>query len=139
MTFKYIPKPTQKLKADYSRRKQSGSNSFKGFEDFEDWYNNQDKKCHFCGLKEEESQEIVCRGLLTSNRFPLGGELARGRSRGMWLEVDRLSPKENYSRKNCVLCCYFCNNDKSDVFYGDEYTKFMNDRVGYLRNILKKK
>ena len=139
MTFNYITKPIQKLKADYSRRKQRGLNSFQDFADFEDWYNTQDKKCYYCGLKESESQEIVMHELLKSNRFPQKGKLERGKSRGMWLEVDRLSPKENYSRTNCVLCCYFCNNDKSDVFHGNEYKKFMKDRLGYLRHTLDRK
>jgi hypothetical protein len=42
MAFKYIPKPTQKLKEDYSRRKHAGLNSFNGFEDFKNWDNNQE-------------------------------------------------------------------------------------------------
>jgi len=137
MNYRYQPKPIKKLKADFSRRKQKALNSFKDYEDFEDWYNSRAKKCYYCGLKEEESQEIIYKGLLTSSRFPLGGKFARGRSRGMWLEVDRLEPKQDYSRKNCVLSCYFCNNDKSDVFHGEEYLNFMNDRIGYLRDLLR--
>lgn len=138
MKYTCEPKPIKKLQADFSRRKQNKLNSFKDFDDFLEWYNDQTKECFYCGLKEKESQEIVYKGLLKSNRFPLGGRFARGKSRGMWLEVDRLEPKQKYSRKNCVLCCYFCNNDKSDVFHGEEYRKFMNDRIGYLRSLLNK-
>lgn len=65
--------------------------------------------------------------------------LGRGQSRGMWLEIDRLKPKDNYSLDNCVLCCYFCNNDKSDVFHGDDYREFQGNRVGYLRKLLNKR
>jgi hypothetical protein len=69
----------------------------------------------------------------------LDGKTSQGRGRGMWLEVDRKDPKGKYSSGNAVLCCYFCNNDKSDVFYGDEYIEFFQNRVGYLRNLLKEK
>jgi hypothetical protein len=133
----YKPKPVDKLKNDYSRRKQDGYSSFKDFEDFLDWYNSKEKICFYCGLKEEESQELVMTGILTSNRFPQNGISGRGQGRGIWLEVDRLKPKENYSRDNCVLCCYFCNNDKSDVFDGTEYKKFMQNRSEYLKSLIK--
>lgn len=129
----YIPKPIEKLKSNFSQRKQIGLNSFDDFEDFLNWYNEQKKECFYCGLKEQEMQEIVMKGILKSNRFPQNGIIGRGQSRGVWLEVDRLKPKENYSRANCVLCCYFCNNDKSDVFEGNEYKKFIENRVEYLR------
>jgi len=129
----YIPKPIEKLKSNFSQRKQMGLNSFDDFEDFLNWHNEQKKECFYCGLKEQEMQEIVMKGILKSNRFPQNGIIGRGQSRGVWLEVDRLKPKENYSRANCVLCCYFCNNDKSDVFEGNEYKKFMENRVEYLR------
>jgi len=76
-------------------------------------------------------------GILTSNRFPQQGKLGRGQSRGVWLEVDRIKPKESYSPENCVLARYFCNNDKSDVFHGNDYKVFMADRVGYLRGLIK--
>jgi hypothetical protein len=136
MSFEFKPKPIEKLKADFSRRKRKGLSAFVDFEEFQSWYNSQEKVCYYCGLREEESQSLVLSGILKSNRFPQNGVLGQGQSRGMWLEIDRLIPKENYSLHNCVLCCYFCNNDKSDVFHGKEYEFFQNDRVGYLRKIL---
>lgn len=136
MKFEYQEKPKINLKSDFDRRVRNNENSFKDFSDFFDWYTSQIKVCHYCGLKEEESQKIVVTGLLTSNRFPQKGKRRRGQSRGVWLEVDRLNPKQKYSRDNCKLCCYFCNNDKSDVFYGKEYKEFMEHRVQYLRNLI---
>lgn len=76
--------------------------------------------------------------ILKSNRFPENGKIGQRKSRGVWLEVDRLEPKGQYSRENAVLCCYFCNNDKSDVFSGQEYLKFRENRIEYLRDKLKK-
>jgi hypothetical protein len=134
--MKYKTKPIDKLKSNFSQRKNKGLNSFDDFKDFHDWYSKQDKDCHYCGIKEAEMQEIVMTGILTSNRFPQNGIIGRGQSRGVWLEVDRLQPKENYSRKNCVLSCYFCNNDKSDVFEGNDYKEFMENRVEFLRRKL---
>jgi 5-methylcytosine-specific restriction endonuclease McrA len=136
MSFEYKTKPINKLKADYSRRKQTGHDSFLNFESFEKWYNNQEKVCHYCGLLEKESQEIVMTSILKSNRFPQDGKLGRGQSRGVWLEVDRIKPKENYSPENCVLACYYCNNDKSDIFHGDDYKKFKTNRVEFLRELI---
>lgn len=136
MEFNYRPKPSEKLKSDYSRRKKQNNSLFPEFADFEIWYNNQERVCYYCGIKEEEVQEIVVRGILTSNRFPQNGQLGQGRSRGMWLEVDRIAPKGSYSNDNCVLCCYFCNNDKSDIFHGDDYKLFSSNRAGFLRQKL---
>ncbi|WP_161889565.1 hypothetical protein [Pontibacter russatus] len=136
MDLEYRPKPEEKLKADFLRRRQKGLCGFLDFQEFKSWYDSREKACHYCGLKEEECQKIVMTGLLKSNRFPQNGVLGRGRSRGMWLEVDRLLPKENYSLANCVLCCYFCNNDKSDIFHGIDYKEFQANRVGYLRKLI---
>jgi hypothetical protein len=96
------------------------------------------KKCHYCGVSEYVVQEIVTKGLLTSKRFPQNGKTGRGQNRGMWLEVDKFNPNELYSRENYVLACYFCNNDKSDVFGGQEYLELYHNRQSYLKNLLKK-
>ncbi|MBC8214775.1 MAG: HNH endonuclease [Candidatus Marinimicrobia bacterium] len=137
--FEYKTKPEEKLRSNFSQRKSKGLNGFDDVKDFLHWYEHQDKICYYCELKEEEMQEIVIGGILKSNRFPQNGIIGRGQSRGVWLEVDRLNPKGNYSRDNCVLCCYFCNNDKSDVFHGDDYKEFMENRVGYLKQKIDKK
>lgn len=137
MSYLYRPKPDDKLKTDYLRRKQKGLSDHVEFHEFKIWYESQEKVCYFCGLKEEECQKIVMTGLLKSERFPQNGALGRGQGRGMWLEIAKFKQKENYLLDNCVLCCYFCHNDKSDVFNGQEYKEFQNDRIGYLRKLLK--
>ncbi len=91
---------------------------------------------YYCGLTALESQQIVRRGMLKSKRFPKNGKHGRGTSRGMWLEVDRYDPTRQYQVDNIVPCCYFCNNDKSDVFHGDQYKLLAKDRVGFLRQLL---
>jgi hypothetical protein len=127
-----------KLKQDYNRRSRSNLNGFGSFDDFLRWYSELNKVCYYCGLSEENSRFIVLNGLLKSKRFPENGILKRGKARGYYLEVDRKNPENNYSSDNCVLACYFCNNDKSDVFNSKEYIDFYQDRKNYLEELVKK-
>ena len=136
--FTYRQKTIEQLKANYNSRIKKDLNAFTSFDDFLTWYNNNEKICHYCGLTEMQSQEIVVKGLLKSNRFPQNGLTGQGKARGMWLEVDRIKPKEPYSENNCVLACYFCNNDKSDVFNGDDYKLFFQNRFEFLNQLLKR-
>lgn len=136
MSFTYQAKSDKQIKDSYNRRKRENLNGFDSFHDYLNWYRSQELKCHYCGLKEIESQELAMRGILTSKRFPQNGIIGRGQSRGIWLEVDRSNPNENYSRENCILSCYYCNNDKSDIFDGMMYLEFFQNRVHFLRKLL---
>ena len=129
----YKPKTEKQIKTMFYSKKPM---EFQSLDAFHNWYTNYPKECHYCGLNEEESQEIVHLGLLTSNRFPLGGKTRRGVFRGYWLEIDRKNPNGAYSEENCVMACDFCNNDKSDVFSAEQYQEFQKDRVGFLRRLL---
>jgi hypothetical protein len=91
--FTYRQKTNEQLKANYNSRIKKELNAFNSFEDFLTWYKKEKKVCHYCGLTELQSQEIVIKGLLTSNRFPQNGQTGQGQARGMWLEVDRIKPK----------------------------------------------
>lgn len=140
MNWTYQEKTEKLLKNWYNEKVRTDRNGFNDFEDFRSWYNEtvRDKQCYYCGLGERDSQKIVYDGLLTSKRFPLGGRFSQGVNRGYWLEVDKKNPKGNYSRENCVPSCYFCNNDKSDVFTDVQYREFVNDRPSFLKNLLRK-
>jgi len=131
-------KITKKLKADYNRRVNNNINGFESFDEFSTWYSGLKKECFYCGLDEETLRFIVMNGLLKSKRFPENGVLKRGKARGYYLEVDRKNPEKYYSTDNCVLACYFCNNDKSDVFNSKEYIDFYQDRKNYLEELVKK-
>ena len=54
----------------------------------------------------------------------------------MWLEIDRYQADGKYEIPNIVSCCYFCNNDKSDIFNSDQYKLFMENRISFLRHLL---
>ncbi|MBL7670761.1 MAG: hypothetical protein JNM39_09760 [Bdellovibrionaceae bacterium] len=46
--------------------------------------------------------------------------------RGPYLELERMDNSINrYSPQNCVLICYYCNNDKSHVYPVQEYIDFL--------------
>jgi len=138
MSWIYTPKTSKQIENWYKDKIKKESSGFIDFEDFKEWYSNnvQDKTCYYCGLTERESQKIIYDGLLKSNRFPLMGVFSQGVNRGYWLEVDKKNPKGLYSRDNCVPTCYFCNNDKSDVFNEDQYKEFVTDRIGFMRKLL---
>lgn len=129
-------KLNQKLKNDYNRRVKNLLNEFESFEEFYNWYNSQEKKCYYCGLSQENSRLIVMNGLLKSKRFPENGQLKRGKARGYYLELDKKDSNLKYSIDNCVLSCYFCNNDKSDVFNSEEYLNFSKNRLQFLENLI---
>ncbi|WP_255036751.1 hypothetical protein [Lacihabitans soyangensis] len=102
------------------------------------WYQYQEKVCRYCGVSEKTCQEVIHKGLLNSKRFATEGVFARGVNRGYWLEIDRKEPNEPYSENNCVLACYFCNNDKSDVFNEKQYLEFKENRSDFLRKLILK-
>ena len=129
MEFNYREKSDAQLKANFYKRNSNNQNGFIDYNDFSSWYASKEKVCYYCYISEIEVQEIVVSGKLTSKRFPQNGINGQGTSRGMWLEVDRVNPNGLYSRDNSVLCCYFCNNDKSDVFSGKEYIDFFQNRI----------
>lgn len=133
----YVMKSDKQLHEWYKSKESDGISSFENFYDFKEWYqeNVQDKSCFYCGITEKQSQKIIHEGILTSLRFPIYGVFSKGVNRGYWLEIDRKNPTGFYSRENCVPSCYFCNNDKSDVFTDDQYGKYIIDRGRFLVNL----
>jgi hypothetical protein len=90
--------------------------------------------CYYCGVNEK-----ILNKLYHDQKYTCKTK----RNRGAWFELDRKdSSKENniYSKENMVLCCYFCNNHKSDVisvehmrhFFGEAMFSFLIDRYEYL-------
>jgi len=116
---------------------------------FIEWYTSNEKYgCYYCGLEIESQRKLVLRKILTSKRFfgnkyiTKKGKNSSG-TRCHNFEVDRKNPNGSYSPENCVLACYFCNNDKSDVFDSEMYKKFiggqlkLNPRYEYLTSLIK--
>jgi hypothetical protein len=48
-------------------------------------------------------------------------QLHKKNYRGWSLEIDRLDSNLEYTKENCVMACYWCNNAKTDEFTKDEF------------------
>ena len=125
----FLTEQRRRLPKYYSANK----NKLTGFENregFSDWYlhqlYNENAACHYCN-----TSILQIRGLLNSGIIS-GRAVGGGGIRGANLEIDRMWPEEQYSEENCVLSCYYCNNDKSDTFDYEIY-KY---RIGRLRKAI---
>ena len=116
----------------YNKRKLSNW-KFLDFDDFYQWHQGQhikqNGKCYYCGVEEYKLKELIEGNVLKSKRFGNSGIASNVCNRGKKLEIERIISHMEYSRDNCVLACYFCNNDKSDIVSDSDYFKyFINDK-----------
>ena len=82
-----------------------------------------ERRCHYCKITEDEIDQLIRKNLITTKRLT---------TRGRKLEIERLSPNEFYDNLNyLVLCCYWCNNAKTDEFTSEEF-----EQVGRLIGII---
>ena len=92
---------------------------FQGRQDFIDWYLHElhfhENKCHYCKTSILDIRKLLNAGLI-AGRIVKGGGL-----RGPNFEIDRMNPNGVYEWRNCVLSCYYCNNDKSNTFDYETY------------------
>ena len=107
-----------RIKKYYSTNKKKLS-GFENFDDFSDWYFHElyffVNKCHYC-----ETSIFIIRELLNNNIIQYR-RVGKSGTRGANFEIDRMNPFDGYSRENCVLSCYYCNNDKSNTFNYEIY------------------
>jgi len=134
-TWKYSPKAVKQLRNWYSSKVRKHKIGFLSFEELLQWYQ-RPKVCYYCGVREETVQQLIHEGVLTSSRFPVGGKMKRGKCRGYYLEIERKDSNSLYTPENCELSCYFCNNDKSDIFTAPQYICFLQDRAKYITSLL---
>lgn len=82
----------------------SGRKILLGFDrhSFEEWYNNQEKICKYCGISEQEWQKGI--DPLTKSKYYDK------------LQLDRIVPEKGYVTDNVVLACPRCNRIKSNFF-----------------------
>jgi 5-methylcytosine-specific restriction endonuclease McrA len=86
-------------------------------EDFIDWYTSAEKKCCYCGSTDKDIEAFYRKTISKRNG-----------TRGKTLEIERINDAP-YSRDNCKLSCYWCNNAKSDVFTYEEF-KIIGKAIG---------
>lgn len=72
-----------------------------------------DIECEYCQLNEDLISDLIGKRELTKKHH----------SRGWSLEIDRKKPNHEYTKENCVWCCYWCNNAKTDEFSHQEFKK----------------
>ena len=71
------------------------------------------RECGYCHITEEEIQALIDAQQLNAKKD----------TRGLTLEIDRKKPNHEYTMGNCVWCCYWCNNAKTDEFSYEEFKK----------------
>lgn len=90
------------------------NNCFLSIEKFAEVYNKIEEKCHYCNITEDKIELLRSQKKIKTKRFI---------TRGKTLEVDRINPFQPYEEGNLVLCCYWCNNAKTDEFSEEEFIK----------------
>ena len=116
----------RRIRSLYHNKKKKNFD-FPNFNSFYKWHEQQWKeqegKCYYC-----HTDEHVIATLL-EKKYSHRKRLNRGR----YLEVERKDATSNkYNSQNCVLACYFCNNDKSDIFNEGEYRAYLQNRKAFL-------
>jgi hypothetical protein len=123
----------RRVRSLYHNKKDLVGFSFQNFNSFYKWYSTQyqtqNGKCYYC----ETDEKIIAQ--LFEKKF----QNRKRTTRGKHLEIERRNSTDNlYNEKNCVLACYFCNNDKSDIFDEHEYLEYLKDRKGFLTSQFEK-
>ena len=80
------------------------------YNEFKDFFENPEQKCYYCGITTEMIKSLIEKQRKYTKR-----------GRGFSLEIDRKKPNEEYTLSNSVLCCYWCNNAKTDEFCDEEF------------------
>ncbi|MEQ8237935.1 MAG: hypothetical protein RIA69_01915 [Cyclobacteriaceae bacterium] len=117
----------RRIRSLYHNKKNLEGFSFESFNHFYRWHRiqhqSQEGKCYYCKTDEK----------VIANLFEKKFQNRKRTTRGKHLEIERRDTTDNlYNEENCVLACYFCNNDKSDIFEENEYLEYLRDRKGFL-------
>lgn len=77
----------------------------------------QEQECKYCHISKEQINDLIKKRKLYKKHI----------TRGWSLEIDRKEPNLEYTKDNCVWCCYWCNNAKTDEFSYDEFKIIGNE------------
>jgi 5-methylcytosine-specific restriction endonuclease McrA len=83
-------------------------------EEFKHLVNNQagELACEYCELTESDFRQLIERDLVRTKRLS---------TRGSTFEFDCRDPEQGYTKDNVALCCYWCNNAKTDEYSTEEF------------------
>lgn len=123
----YLALETSRINNYYITNK-SKLAGFESKQRFIDWYLHElhfnQYGCHYCGVKIYEIRNLIDRGIIRGRKVSNGG------IRGLNFEIDRKNPFDEYNERNCVLSCYYCNNDKSNTFDYEIYKEILGPARG---------
>ena len=68
------------------------------------------EECHYCHITKDDIETLVTKKMLYKKN-----------ERGFTMEIDRKNANLEYTNKNCVPACYWCNNAKTDEFDDVEF------------------
>jgi len=97
----------------YNKLEETYIDIFKGLfpkEKFDEMIKN--KVCSYCGISVDDINSLGNDGKLYNKR---------SETRGYTLEIDRKEANGEYTEDNCCMCCYWCNNAKTDEFKPHEF------------------
>ena len=117
----------------------TSEDGFQTAAEFINWWvnawNNQNGCCYYCNSKFSDLAALIKTNHLAVRKIGYG-------VRGPFPEIERLdttADKNIYSKENCVLACYYCNNDKSYVYSSADYKQYFGPAKGlYIQQLLKK-
>jgi len=90
----------------------------------------QDFRCYYCDTSIFDIRQLIDNELLLTRKTGYG-------RRGPILEIDRIINPNGYNPINCVLSCYYCNNDKSSTLEGEVYKRFFGKaRNSFFKHLL---
>jgi hypothetical protein len=109
-------KEEQKRIPHYFSTNRSKLSGFKDKNEFQMWYfenlEKNDFKCHYCDTSILQIRQLLNNELMRGRKVGKNGNGLRGPN----FEIDKKNPFGSYNEENCVLSCYYCNNDKSNTF-----------------------
>jgi len=115
----------------FNNQWQKRKEGFEGdFEIFYRWYQEQDDRCFYCGTTASELKELF---------NPSKNEPPKIYSEKFneTLHIERLRPKENYTKDNCRLACCLCNNAKSDLLNAVNFKNYLAPQMKlFLKDLL---
>ena len=118
----------------YSKKHRKG---FPSKDEFVKWFEStikaQDFKCYYCDTSIFDIRALIDQKKLKTRKIRYG-------ARGPNFEIDRKINSDGYTKENCVLSCYYCNNDKSYILDSEEYKKYFGEnRKKYFEYLKDKK
>jgi hypothetical protein len=118
----------------YSTKHRKG---FPSKDEFVKWFVNtiksQNYKCYYCDTSIFDICSLIKQEKLKTRKTGYG-------RRGLVFEIDRKINSNGYTKENCVLSCYYCNNDKSYILDSEVYKKYFGEsRKKYFEYLKNKK